>query len=512
MQHHRSPSIALSLAMLLSLAGLILSGLLVREHVHLTVGDGSKSKMAQLCEDIAGASCASVLTSDHGTKFGAPTAMWGFVYFAAMSSWFIVVGRPEGPVRKLNLIPMLGALIGAGACGYFAYVMYRVLEGFCLYCAIIHGITGLLFFTSLFLWPRTSYITPEAGEPPVVVAPQLGSGFGGVTELALRYASRRAVFAAILLAAAVSTAGWLEYKRGLAAGFRHKAEAELAEVKPYKDKFFDLSEQQGELLKASELQEQNEELEKLRDEYYAKWQAFNSDYIEKYKDFLAQDIEQIVIDDDDPIRGNPDAPHTIVLYSDVLCPYCKQLEFIVKQQLERYPDDIRVIFKHFPMSTKCNDQLKKNLHPGACEAAWSVEAARVVGGDKAFWGMVDFLFEHAKDFQSNAVATFNTGAKELGLDNAEMFKQIGAIGSGTETQERVLRHVEQGKALGIKGTPRAYFDGRPIKYWGDPHFWRYLISESKSISIGELQTQPATESAPEEDASDVAAEEASPTE
>jgi len=65
-----------------------------------------------------------------------------------------------------------------------------------------------------------------------------------------------------------------------------------------------------------------------------------------------------------PIRGNPDAPITIVEYSDFECPYCGVAYPTIKRLLGRYPGTLRVFYKHNPL----------DFHPMADPAARYFEA------------------------------------------------------------------------------------------------------------------------------------------
>ena len=58
------------------------------------------------------------------------------------------------------------------------------------------------------------------------------------------------------------------------------------------------------------------------------------------------------------------APHTLIVYSDFLCPWCKTLADIVDKKQKDYPGRFRVVFRNFPMDTMCNPGISQNLHPG----------------------------------------------------------------------------------------------------------------------------------------------------
>src|SRR5207244_10644653 len=70
---------------------------------------------------------------------------------------------------------------------------------------------------------------------------------------------------------------------------------------------------------------------------------------------------------DSPMRGSAGAPHTVVIFSDFQCPTCKAFEQwfmgnIVARMAPRY-GGLKVVFKYWPISTKCNAFASRDLHP-----------------------------------------------------------------------------------------------------------------------------------------------------
>jgi protein-disulfide isomerase len=84
-----------------------------------------------------------------------------------------------------------------------------------------------------------------------------------------------------------------------------------------------------------------------------------------------------------PARGPDNAKVTIVEFSDYQCPFCGQAETLVKQVLETYPKDVRLVFKQFPLTS---------IHPNAMPAS---KAAIAAGRQGKFWEMHSLIFEPA---------------------------------------------------------------------------------------------------------------------
>ncbi len=140
------------------------------------------------------------------------------------------------------------------------------------------------------------------------------------------------------------------------------------------------------------------------------------------------------VEEGDHIRGNPDAPVTIVEYSDFQCPYCGQFHPTMTQLFAEYGTDVRWVYKHFPL---------ENIHPQARPAALASECADEQG---KFWEFADQLFENQSQL---GPAYFEQLAGDLGL-NVEQF-------SACVADEKYADHVDgdyqEGVTVGVTGTP-----------------------------------------------------------
>ena len=103
----------------------------------------------------------------------------------------------------------------------------------------------------------------------------------------------------------------------------------------------------------------------------------------------------------DHARGPMDAPVTLVKYGDYECPYCGEAHPLLKELLERVGEQVRFVFRHFPLDT---------VHPRARSAAQAAEAAASQG---RFWEMHDLLYERQDELGEEDLMRY---AAELGLD------------------------------------------------------------------------------------------------
>ncbi|MFC1721611.1 DsbA family protein [Patescibacteria group bacterium] len=171
------------------------------------------------------------------------------------------------------------------------------------------------------------------------------------------------------------------------------------------------------------------------------------------EDTTAQMSDKLVYDnalaeplnDDDWVKGAEEPRVTIVNYSDFQCPACGYAhEKIINRLLEEHPDDLRIVFRHFPLPS----------HKLAHQAAQATEAA---GSQGKFWEMTDLIFTNQS---SLATESFEGFARELGLDMEKFLKDLAE-----ETyQEYVDADKDGGERSGVDATPSFYINGE--KYEG----------------------------------------------
>jgi Na+/H+ antiporter NhaA len=162
---------------------------------------------------------------------------------------------------------------------------------------------------------------------------------------------------------------------------------------------------------------------------------------------LDRTADQILdLDDDidperDHVRGNPDAPVTLVEYGDFECPYCHAAAPVIRKLLDHFGDDLRYVFRHLPLT---------DVHPGAQVAAEATEAA---GDQGAFWPMHDRLLDEQGDV---SVSDLYRHASELGLDLDRFSDDL----RHRRHAARVAEDVQSADASGVSGTPTFFVNGR----------------------------------------------------
>jgi protein-disulfide isomerase len=140
---------------------------------------------------------------------------------------------------------------------------------------------------------------------------------------------------------------------------------------------------------------------------------------------------------DHPALGTPEAPLTLIEFSDYQCPYCRRFVETTWPALKRdYIDTgkLRHVFRDFPLD---------RLHPQARKAA---EAARCAGEQGQYWAMHDRLFQHQQTLQVERLKGY---ARDLGLNTRAFEVCLDQGRYATAVQQ----DLDAGAAAGVQGTP-----------------------------------------------------------
>jgi protein-disulfide isomerase len=170
-----------------------------------------------------------------------------------------------------------------------------------------------------------------------------------------------------------------------------------------------------------------------------------------------------------PAMGNPNAPITLIEYSDFQCPYCARTAPDVKAVLDKYPDKVRIVYKHFPLS----------FHQAAKPAAVASVAAQEQG---KFWEFHDVIFEAtASRTLAGSDEDMFKYAEKAGLD-VPRFK-ADLVANRAEYEKRVNQDYVEGQRADVRGTPTLYLNGQKVQNRSVPGI---------SAKIDEMIAQPGS--------------------
>jgi protein-disulfide isomerase len=142
---------------------------------------------------------------------------------------------------------------------------------------------------------------------------------------------------------------------------------------------------------------------------------------------------------------DPNAVVQVAEFADFQCPACRAAhEQIVKPIIAKYGKKIRYDFMHFPL---------RSIHPYALSAA---EASECAADQGKFWEFVDINYANQDKLNKDVFADWG---KQLGLD-VDTFDRC--IRSGIK-RDAILAEYEQGKEVGVAGTPTFYVNGKRVE-------------------------------------------------
>jgi protein-disulfide isomerase len=145
---------------------------------------------------------------------------------------------------------------------------------------------------------------------------------------------------------------------------------------------------------------------------------------------------------DNPSRGPEKARVTITEFSDFQCPFCSKVTGTVEQMLAAYPKDVRIVWRHLPLS----------FHSNAALAAEAAQEAFAQAGNQGFWKFHDTLFANQKALARPDLERY---AREQGLDLA----RFNAALDSRKHKAHVERDSEEARRAGIPSTPGFVING-----------------------------------------------------
>lgn len=156
-------------------------------------------------------------------------------------------------------------------------------------------------------------------------------------------------------------------------------------------------------------------------------------------EFLIESSEQ----KEEHVRGDINAPITIVEFSDFQCSFCSKFHPTMIQVMQNYQGQVKWIYKHFPLDS---------IHPQARPAA---EASECAAEQNKFWEFADGLFESQSRFGQTL---YKDLASQFGLDMSQFEDCI----SSRKYKDKVEQDFQQGRALGVSGTPGSFINGQSV--------------------------------------------------
>lgn len=151
-------------------------------------------------------------------------------------------------------------------------------------------------------------------------------------------------------------------------------------------------------------------------------------------------VARSVSPDDDPAVGGPNAPVTVVMFSDFQCSACSATHPILKRVIAEFGDKVRFVVRDFPLVS---------IHEHALKAALAANAARTQG---KYFEYIDILYRNQDRLDDASLKRYAT---ELGLN----LKQFELDFSSEKTISEVRKDVADGNSHDVRGTPAIFVNG-----------------------------------------------------
>jgi protein-disulfide isomerase len=165
--------------------------------------------------------------------------------------------------------------------------------------------------------------------------------------------------------------------------------------------------------------------------------------------------------DGSPSKGPISAKITLVEFSDFQCPYCSKAAFELDELSRKYPGDVRLVYKQYPIAV---------IHSQATLAARASLAANNQG---KFWLMHDRMFNNSKKLTKENILAW---AKEVNMDMPRFIKDVDS----KEVAAAVDRDIKEADDIGVLGTPTVFLNGK--RYNGE-----LTVAEFGKVIEGELK-------------------------
>lgn len=173
-----------------------------------------------------------------------------------------------------------------------------------------------------------------------------------------------------------------------------------------------------------------------------------------------------------PALGNPDAPVTIVEFSDFQCPYCARAAGTVKRVIDEYGDDVRLVYLQYPLGN----------HPWARPASIAALCA-AQQDDDAFWTLHDAYFANQRALNTgNVIAKSREFLAGSGLD-METWGTCAEDATSEAHQQAVSllsRDMRLAEEYGVTGTPAFFVNGRFLNGARPFEDFEAVIQEAKA--------------------------------
>ena len=158
-------------------------------------------------------------------------------------------------------------------------------------------------------------------------------------------------------------------------------------------------------------------------------------------DTIANEPATFNITEADHIWGAKDAAVTLVVFSDLACPYCREYYASLEELMKTRADKVRLIWRHLPVSL--------NNAPSISSAV----ASECAGEQGKFFEYLSELYPNQDQFGPEF---YLSSAEKLSLNQ----DQFSTCVSSGKYDAKIKANFDEAVSLGVEGSPASFLDGR----------------------------------------------------
>ena len=192
-------------------------------------------------------------------------------------------------------------------------------------------------------------------------------------------------------------------------------------------------------------------------------------------DWRLQNVRQQPPDIVEHAMGDDQPTLEILVYGDYLTDPTFRLDRTIRGLMQGR-DDVRYVFRHYPIHPKCNPNIKTANHELTCEASLAVEAAVALGGEEAYWNMHGWIMDHQAEFTLDSISQ---GAEAIGLDPYAVLAKM----QDAKVIHAIREDADAGALHRPRSVPVCFVNGKfvPRPFFGD----KCIIDDIASEVLGE---------------------------
>jgi protein-disulfide isomerase/uncharacterized membrane protein len=157
-----------------------------------------------------------------------------------------------------------------------------------------------------------------------------------------------------------------------------------------------------------------------------------------------------------PFLGDPNAKVVLVEYSDFQCPHCARSAKTMPLLLKNYPNNIKLVYKNYPLDPTCNPSVKGAGHPFACYAAKTSLCVFFKKGNQAFLNFKSDTFDAQETLSRTTI-------DEIALAQGMNASELSECRESIATHQALLDQIQEAISMGVNSTPSLFLNGKEFR-------------------------------------------------